>query len=109
MQVGNLGEGALACNGLSYLADKMFEEAGIASYIRAGQSHYWNVLTLSDGREVTFDVTSDIVLNEYKATLGLSTKEHVEKVAEIGFYSAEYYASKYHDVQTHNAFRPSHN
>ena len=105
MMVGNLGNGELACNGFSYLVDKMLEEAGIKSYIRAGYSHYWNVLTLSDGRELTFDVTSDIVLKEYKATLGLSTKEHINKVSSIGFYSAEYYSSKYHDVLSHEDYK----
>lgn len=104
MLVGNLGSGELACNGFSYLVDKLFEEANIESYIRAGHSHYWNVLTLEDGSEVTFDISTDLVLDEYKATLGASTKQHVEIASPIGFFTAEYTLGKYHDVQENNKF-----
>lgn len=107
MLVGNLGSGEMACNGFSYLADQLFEEAGITSYIRAGNSHYWNVLTLADGSEVTFDVTTDIVIDKYKATLGASTKQHIEKASTIGFYSAEYLNGKYHEVYEHSLLKGS--
>lgn len=105
MVVGNLAKGEMACNGFSYLADRLFEEANIPSFIRAGNSHFWNVLTLKDGSEVTFDVTTDIVLNKYKATLGTSTEAHIAKAGSIGFYSAIYPKGKYHKVASNPLFK----
>lgn len=105
MRVGNLGASALACNGLSYLADKLLEANGLTSEIRGGESHYWNVITLKDGQQITFDVTSDIVLKEKFLTLGLSTKDHINEVSRINFYSAKYDESKYKPVNSYNLIR----
>lgn len=105
MLVGNMYTGKLACNGFSYLADALFEEAGIKSTIRSGTSHFWNVLTLEDGREATFDVTTDIVLDHYKKTLGTSTKEHIAAASGIGFFSAEFIPGYYHEVQSYDELK----
>ena len=105
MLVGNMANGAMACNGFSYLADKLFEEAGIPSFIRAGDSHFWNILTLKDGSAVTFDVTTDIVLNKYKETLGTSTETHIDKASKIGFYSAVFTKGKYSKIPSNPLFQ----
>ncbi|MBG9693219.1 hypothetical protein ABD91_20990 [Lysinibacillus sphaericus] len=105
MLVGNMYTGKLACNGFSYLADALFEEAGIKSTIRSGTSHFWNVLTLEDGQEATFDVTTDIVLKHYKKTLGTSTKEHIAAASGIGFYSAEFTTGYYHEVKSYEKLK----
>ena len=105
MRVGNLGASALACNGLSYLADKLLEANGLTSEIRGGESHYWNIVTLKDGQQITFDVTSDIVLKEKFLTLGLSTKDHIDTVARINFYSAKYDETKYKPVTEYKLIR----
>lgn len=99
MRVGNLGESALACNGLSYLADKLLESSGFKSEIRGGESHFWNIITLKDSQKVTFDVTSDIMLKTKYATLGLSSSDHISKVAVINIYTAKYDETKYSTVQ----------
>lgn len=105
MLVGNMYTGKMACNGFSYLADALFEEAGIKSTIRSGTSHFWNVLTLEDGREATFDVTTDIVLDQYKRTLGMSTQEHIAAASGIGFFSAEFTTGYYHEVQSYDKLK----
>lgn len=98
MTVGNIGNGELACNGISYLTDTLLEKVGIKSKIRGGYSHYWNVATLSNGQEITVDITSDIVLEDYLETFGSSTQEHIKKTSTIAYFSAEYSTGKYHEV-----------
>lgn len=98
MRVGNMGNSSLACNGISYLAEKLLEASGFNSEIRVGESHFWNIITLKDGQKVTFDSTSDIVLKKKFLTLGLSTKDHINAIGGIGFYSAKFDESKYKPV-----------
>lgn len=99
MRVGNIGNSSLACNGFSYLADKLLEANGIKSEIRMGDSHIWNVLTLENGEQLTFDVTSDILLKNRYQTLGTSTEDHIEAVNLIGFYNAKYGVTKYPHIK----------
>lgn len=100
MRVGNIGNKKLACNGFSYLADKLLEENGIKSEIRGGESHFWNIVTLENGEKATFDVTSDILLKKRYLTLGLDSKSHIEKVSAIGFYDAKFDTAKYEIVKS---------
>lgn len=98
MNVGNLGEGEMACNGFSRLMNDLLNEVGIESNIRQGESHYWNTIKLN-GVETTVDLTTDIVKNQKYLTLGNSTKEHISNTADIGFYSAVYKNYKYKEVE----------
>ena len=97
MLVGNLGNATMACNGFSKLMDETLEKLEIPSEIRLGYSHYWNVVTLDD-KEITVDVTTDILLNKWGFTLGNSTEEHINNTSNIGFYSAEFDKYRYEKV-----------
>lgn len=101
MTVANFMNKEMACQGFSFLAQETLKKMGINSKIRLGESHYWVVAEI-DGKEVTFDVTTDIVLKQKFATLGLSTQEHINKTASIGFYSAKYEQHKYHEVNSYS-------
>lgn len=108
MYVGNIGQGAMACNGISRLANEVLNKMGIQSEIRHGTSHFWNVVYLEgeDGELIptTFDVTSDIVLEKRYKTLGNSTSEHIINTSNIGFYTAKY-NYKYKQVNHLDIFR----
>lgn len=97
MLVGNLGNATMACNGFSKLMDVTLEKLEITSEIRLGYSHYWNVVTI-DEKEITVDVTTDILLNNRGLTLGNSTEEHINNTSNIGFYSAEFEKHRYEKV-----------
>lgn len=100
MYVGNIYNQTIACNGFSYLSDTIFKKVGIDSSIRSGLSHYWNILKV-DGKEITFDVTTDILLKKRYVTLGTSTKDHIELTSPIGFYSADFAAKEGQNVDAY--------
>lgn len=100
MTVANFMNKEMACQGFSFFAQETLRKMGIDSKIRLGESHYWLVAEI-DGKEITFDVTTDIVLKQKFATLGLSTQEHINKTASVGFYSAKYETNKYHEVNSY--------
>lgn len=62
MRIGNLGSGEMACNGISRLVYEALNRLGIKTEIRRGLSHFWNVIYLK-GKEITFDITTDILLS----------------------------------------------
>lgn len=101
MIVGNLGNGELACNGFSRLAHETLHKLGIKSEIRQGYSHFWNVVYLN-GKQTTFDVTTDIVLKNRYLTLGNSTIQHQTNTSRINFYSADYPTQVYDTVASHS-------
>ncbi|MFJ7954307.1 hypothetical protein ACIQZG_22655 [Lysinibacillus sp. NPDC096418] len=96
MVVGNIGNGEMACNGLSRLIKDLLNEVDIESNIRGGYSHFWNVVNL-EGKETTIDVTTDILKKKRYYTLGDNSKLHKKK-AIMGFYDAEYDVNKYNEV-----------
>lgn len=100
MTVANFMNKEMACQGFSFFAQETLKKMGIDSKIRLGESHYWLVAEI-DGKEITFDVTTDIVLKQKFATLGLSTQEHINKTASVGFYSAKYETNKYNEVNSY--------
>lgn len=102
MQVGNLSSGEMACNGFSRLAYEVLNKMGIATEIRGGYSHFWNVITLDDQQQITFDVTTDILLKEKGKTLGNDTSTHIKNTAPVGIYSAEYREWQYKEVANYD-------
>lgn len=98
MLIGNLGSGELACNGISRLVFETLNKMGIQTEIRKGLSHFWNVIFLDD-REITFDVTTDILLNKKYLTLGNSTLQHIQNTSQINFYSADFDSCTYDNVK----------
>lgn len=98
MLVGNLGNGEMACNGISRLTFETLNRLGIQSEIRQGYSHFWNVVLIGDS-EITFDVTSDILINKRFLTLGNGSKEHVFNTLKyINIYNAAYDHKSYMPV-----------
>lgn len=95
MRIGNFGTGEMACNGFSYISKVVLEQAGLKTEIREGTSHYWNIVTLSNGERVTFDVTTDNYLGDYKATLGASTIEHIATSKRINIFNADFIGGMY--------------
>lgn len=101
MIVGNLGNGELACNGFSRLANETLIKLGIKSEIRQGYSHFWNIVYL-DGKQTTFDITTDIVLKNRYLTLGNSTGQHKLNTSSVNFYNADYSTQIYDIVASHS-------
>lgn len=99
MLVGNFANGEMACNGFSYMTKLVFDNLEMPTQTRMGYSHYWNIITLSTGEKVTFDITTDIVLDKYKATLGKNTQEHIDISKEINFFNADFPSGKYEYVK----------
>lgn len=98
MYLPNIGNGALACNGLSRLMNDLLNHAGVHSEIRQGESHFWNIVKIN-GQSITVDITTDILKKKPYLTLGSSTKEHLEMAITSGLYSAEFNLNKYKAIK----------
>lgn len=98
MLVGNLSNGEMACNGFSRLAYEVLNKMGFKTEIRGGFSHFWNVTKLDNGKQITFDVTTDILLKQKYKTLGNDSKDHINNTASVNIYNAEYRDWQYKEV-----------
>lgn len=60
------------------------------------------MITLDDQQQITFDVTTDILLKEKGKTLGNDTATHIANTAPVGIYSAEYREWQYDEVASYD-------
>ncbi|UXJ71311.1 hypothetical protein [Lysinibacillus fusiformis] len=104
MYITNIGNGKMACNGLSRLMNDLMIETGISSAIRQGESHFWNIATI-DGQSMTVDVTTDILKNKPFFTIGASSKEHKELTLTTGLYNADFDVAKYEEIKEFKNFK----
>lgn len=98
MIIGNLGSGKLACNGISRLVFETLNKLGIQTEIRKGLSHYWNIISF-ENKEITFDVTSDLLLNKKFLTLGNSSRQHLQNTSMINLYNVAFESSAYNVIK----------
>ena len=82
-------------------------QLGLKNELRQGISHFWNVIYLGK-EEITFDVTTDILLNKKYLTLGNSSIQHIKNTESVGFYSADFYHYVYKIVNEYK-FKKSRN
>lgn len=89
MLITNLGNGEMACNGISRLVNELLISNGYESEIIGGTSHFWNVVKI-DGKDTFVDLTTDIITKNYGVTLGESNKNHNQIIVDggINYYSA---------------------
>lgn len=104
MHITNIGNGKMACNGLSRLMNDLMIKTGISSTIRQGESHFWNIATIN-GQQMTVDVTTDILKNKPFFTLGASSKEHRELTITTGLYNADFDLAKYDAIKEFKNFK----
>jgi|GEM_PF-5844315 len=108
MRIGNLGRGEMACNGISRLVYETLNRLGIKTEIRRGLSHFWNVIYLK-GKEITFDVTTDILLNNKYLTLGNSSIQHIQNASTINFYNVNFDTLIYREINEYKFERTQRN
>ena len=91
MLITNLGNGEMACNGISRLVNELLVSNGYESEIVGGNSHYWNIINI-DGEKTVVDLTTDIISKKYGITLGESSKNHNKIISDLGinYYSADF-------------------
>lgn len=84
MNAGSFNLGKTSCTGYSKIMHDALYELGMEPEYRFSDSHYW-VVAYPNGVATTIDLATDKLNGKKALTLGVSTKDHKDKVTKLPY------------------------